>query len=99
MNETTLNSIITRALETGWAVNVGPWQDSLAIITPQPRRRQVTFALGDRRVLTVWAESADPARPVYLSGYSWLDQYPFQGTPLDTPQAVEQEVSVGGAGA
>ena len=99
MLEHTLNSIITRALETGWAVNVGPWQDSLAIITPQPRRRQATFSLDDRRVLTLWAESADPAHLVYLSGYSWLDQYPFQGTPLDTPQAVLQEVSVGGAGA
>ena len=99
MNETTLNSIVLRALDSGWAVNVGPWQDSLAIITPQPRRRQATFSLDDRRVLTAWAESADPAHPVYLSGYSWLDQYPFQGTSLDTPQAVEQEVSLGGAGA
>lgn len=99
MSETTLNSIIMRALETGWAVRVGPWQDSLAIITPQPRRRQATFSLDDRRVMTVWAETADPAHPEYLSGYAWLDQYPFQGTSLDTPQSVEQEVSRGGAGA
>ena len=99
MSGPTLNSIIMRALETGWAVNVGPWQDSRSILTTQPRRRQATFALGDRRVMTVWAESADPAHTVYLSGYSWLDQYPFQGTSLDTPQSVEQEVSRGGAGA
>ena len=94
MSGPTLNSIITRALETGWAVNVGPWRDSLAIITPQPRRRQVTFALGDRRVLTVWAESADPARPEYLSGCAWLDRWPLEVSFLDTPQSVEQEVSV-----
>ena len=99
MSAPTLNSIVVRALETGWAVNVGPWQDSLAIITPQPRRRQATFSLDDRRVLTVWAESADPAHPVYLSGHSWLDQWPPEVTTLDTPQAVLQEVSLGGAGA
>ena len=94
MSAPTLNSIIVRALETGWAVRVGPWKDSPSVITTQPRRRQATFSLDDRRVLTVWSESADPARPEYLSGYSWLDQYPFQGTSLDTPQSVEQEVSV-----
>ena len=99
MSGPTLNSIVVRALATGWAVRVGPWQDSLAIITPQPRRRRATFALGDRRVLTVWAETADPAHPEYLSGYAWLDNWSPEVTFLDTPQSVEQEVSFGGAGA
>ena len=98
MSGPTLNDLVVRALETGWAVNVGPWRDSPSVITPQPRRRQAMFSLDDRRVLTSWSESADPAHLVDLSGYSWLDQYPFQGTSLDTPQSVEQEVSLGGPG-
>lgn len=100
MSAPTLNDLVVRALELGWAVNVGPWQDSHAIITPRPRRREMAFSRNSRRVLTVWAESAGSAcpacsaRPEYLSGYAWLDRWPLEVSFLDTPQSVEQEVSV-----
>lgn len=100
MSAPTLNSLVVRALDSGWAVNVGPWQDSPSVITPQPRRREVAFSRNSRRVLTVWAETAGPtcpacpACPEYLSGYAWLDRWPLEVSFLDTPQSVEQEVSV-----
>ena len=100
MSGHTLNSIITRALETGWAVNAGPWQDSFPDTAPQPRWRVVTFALGDRRMSTTWVQhEGDAARPEYRSGYAWQYPYTLDLTILDTPQSVAQEVSRGGAGA